>query len=371
MTNEVLLNVSRDYHWRGSGDTHTDYADALGLPNPFHAANWPSITDLGLPAQRTRSAARPILADHQLRADPGQRHQNPRQARIPVRLHTSRYEMIDKSSDSTAGAFAPTHWRLRSTTRPRLPPNPMATPQTGFGLANFELGVLNYNATFRRRWFHFRRQEYSPYFQDNWKVTQRLTLNLGLRYEIRTPLYDKDGTLLGFDFDKHALVTGTDVDKFVKLGMTTPAILTALRSFGGNLISYKDAGLPQKLVYHNWKQFGPRLGFAYRALDGKKAFVVRGGYRMSYYPQKLQDWVGSQSSSVPVGASFSEDGHAIRRFRRTGCRTTGCARFRSTSPASIRPIRSSTSTTRVSWRAASTSACSIRITPTAGSRTGT
>ena len=58
-------------------------------------------------------------------------------------------------------------------------------------------------------------------------------------------------------------------------------------------------------MYRNWKQFGPRLGFAYRALDGKKAFVVRGGYRVSYYPQKLQDWVGSQSGSVPVGASFS------------------------------------------------------------------
>jgi len=46
------------------------------------------------------------------------------------------------------------------------------------------------------------------------------------------------------------------------------------------------------------------LGFAYRAFDGRRAFVVRGGYRVSYYPQKLQDWVGSQSGSVPVGASF-------------------------------------------------------------------
>ena len=78
-----------------------------------------------------------------------------------------------------------------------------------------------------------------------------------------------------------------------------------LRSFGGNLISYQDAGAPQKLVYRNWHEFGPRLGFAYRAFEGKKTFVVRGGYRISYYPQKLQDWVGSQSGSVPVGASFS------------------------------------------------------------------
>jgi hypothetical protein len=122
---------------------------------------------------------------------------------------------------------------------------------------------------------------------------------------MRSPLYDKDGTLLSFDFAKHALVTGTSVDNFIKLGETTPAILSALRNFGGDLISYQDAGVPQKLVNRNWKEFGPRFGFAYRALDGKKAFVVRGGYRMSYYPQKLQDWVGSQSSSIPVGASFS------------------------------------------------------------------
>ena len=86
-------------------------------------------------------------------------------------------------------------------------------------------------------------------------------------------MYDKDGTLLSFDFAKHSLVTGTSVDNFIKLGETTPAILSALRSFGGNLISYQDAGAPQKLVYRNWKQFGPRLGFAYQALDGKKAFV--------------------------------------------------------------------------------------------------
>ena len=41
-------------------------------------------------------------------------------------------------------------------------------------------------------------------------MTRRLTLNLGLRYEMRSPLYDKDGTLLSFDFAKHALVTGTE-----------------------------------------------------------------------------------------------------------------------------------------------------------------
>jgi hypothetical protein len=104
--------------------------------------------------------------------------------------------------------------------------------QTGLGLANFMLGSLNYRADFRRRWFHFRRQEVTPYFQDNWKVTKRMTRQSGVRWEVRTPLYDRDGTLLGFDFNKHALVTGTTPSNFVKLGMSTAPILSALRSFG-------------------------------------------------------------------------------------------------------------------------------------------
>src|SRR5262245_23196756 len=49
MTNELLVSASRDFHRRGSGDFETNYAAALGLPNPFGAANWPNISGSGLP----------------------------------------------------------------------------------------------------------------------------------------------------------------------------------------------------------------------------------------------------------------------------------------------------------------------------------
>jgi len=105
--------------------------------------------------------------------------------------------------------------------------------------------------------------------------------------------------------DKRAYVVGTDVDRFVKLGETLPSILTALRSFGGDIISYKDAGLPQNLVNTNWLNFGPRLGVAYRAFDGAKSFVIRSGFRTSYYTQPISRWYPSQSSSQIVSNSFS------------------------------------------------------------------
>ena len=62
--------------------------------------------------------------------------------------------------------------------------------------------------------------------------------------------------------------------------------------------------MPQNLVYNNWKNFGPRLGFAYRALDGRKAFVIRGGYRISYYTEPISNWFNSQSAAQLVSANF-------------------------------------------------------------------
>jgi hypothetical protein len=58
-------------------------------------------------------------------------------------------------------------------------------------------------------------------------------------------------------------------------------------------------------VDRNWKNFGPRLGFAYRAFDGPKSFVMRGGYRLSYYTQPISRWFnGSQVSPQLVGSTF-------------------------------------------------------------------
>jgi hypothetical protein len=303
LTNEVLFNASRDYQWRGSGDKHTNYSAALGLPNPFQAANWPNFTGMDLGSYPFGTAGLFwLVSNFGIIEDNATKVYGKHELQFGFHF---REELIEKSAASTAGAFdaATLATALYDPSSPVA--SPAALPVTGFGLANFELGALNYNASFQRRWYNMRRSEIDPYIQDNWKVSPRLTLNMGLRWEIRTPLYDRDGTLLSFDFAKHALVTGTSVSNFLKLGETTPAILSGLRSFGGDLISYQDAGAPQRLVYRNWKEFGPRLGFAYRALEGKKSFVVRGGYRISYYPQKLQDWVGSQSGTVPVGASFS------------------------------------------------------------------
>ena len=55
---------------------------------------------------------------------------------------------------------------------------------------------------------------------------------------------------------------------------------------------------PKNFVYNKpGSRFGPRLGFAYRALLGiARPFVMRGGYRISYYTQPISDWFGSRQN---------------------------------------------------------------------------
>ncbi|MCA1624134.1 MAG: TonB-dependent receptor, partial [Acidobacteria bacterium] len=112
-----------------------------------------------------------------------------------------------------------------------------------FGLRNqYELANLTI-AQMRQR-FHF------AYIQDDFKVNQKLTLNLGLRYEFGTPYYEKDNRLSNYD-------------------PTTNSILLA-----------KDGSLYDRaLVDPDYNNFGPRLGFAYNIFDKT---VIRGGYGVGY-----------------------------------------------------------------------------------------
>ena len=59
------------------------------------------------------------------------------------------------------------------------------------------------------------------------------------------------------------------------------------------------------MVNTNWKQFGPRLGFAYRAFDGRKPFVLRGGYRISYYPETTGGIYSAFSSPQILSGTFT------------------------------------------------------------------
>lgn len=113
----------------------------------------------------------------------------------------------------------------------------------------------------------------APWIQDDWKVTRRLTLNLGFRYDIETAPVDQKNRLdIGFDPDVpnavQAQIPPSAISKLPQASNLTGGLLFA--GVGSNRRS------PFPTNYHDIQ---PRFGFAWQALD---RLVVRGGYGLFY-----------------------------------------------------------------------------------------
>jgi carboxypeptidase family protein/TonB-dependent receptor-like protein len=155
---------------------------------------------------------------------------------------------------------------------------------TGNSLADLLLGYPYAAAeTGQKGLFGMRWWEFATYFMDDYRVTPKLTLNLGVRYDIYTPQVEEFNRLANFDFTSGV---------FVQPGVTPGT------SRSGDVVTN----------YHN---FSPRIGFAYTPWDSKT--VVRGGYGMFYDLQATQSdaelaynptgLYGTQSIQLPVGAT--------------------------------------------------------------------
>ena len=131
---------------------------------------------------------------------------------------------------------------------------------------------------------HNRANDFSAFFQDDWKVTPRLTLNLGLRYDYFGPTTEIHGHFVGFDPSK-AVTTPLLIPG---LGSNCPADPSTCGSVvTGGFVQAGNGNLPgfpkgsDGLVNPNYKNFGPRIGFAYLLTD-KGNIVLRGGYGIFY-----------------------------------------------------------------------------------------
>ena len=106
---------------------------------------------------------------------------------------------------------------------------------------------------------------------DDWKVNSRLTLNIGLRYELPEPVHEKYGRLTNFIPGLNKLVIGSE--QLLAPGVTF--------TNANQVETAQQAGLPQSLVNTNYKDFAPRFGLAWRPFGGSRT-VVRGGYGIFY-----------------------------------------------------------------------------------------
>ena len=137
---------------------------------------------------------------------------------------------------------------------------------TGIGVADFLLGHV-WNLTTRVAAPIGKRIKYwSGYVQDDWRVTPRLTLNIGVRYETETPIYEVGGRMNGFcEYCPHPLAGQNGIPE---------------GAIGKVLFPNRD-GTGKYLWNWDKNNFAPRFGFALR-LKEDASMVLRGGYGIFY-----------------------------------------------------------------------------------------
>ena len=150
------------------------------------------------------------------------------------------------------------------------------TASNGNALADLMLGLLS-SSTITQiptrnylRWATF-----GAFVNDDFRITPTLTLNLGLRYEIDPPPHDKYGRLINFVPSLNRIIVASD------RGIANLSQLVQQAGLTGRVGLAKDFGLPAALVFTDYKDFAPRLGFAWRP-GGSQRTVLRGGYGWFY-----------------------------------------------------------------------------------------
>ena len=137
----------------------------------------------------------------------------------------------------------------------------LGAANTGSSLASFLLGEVNAGNVQISDLIQSRASYLAFYGQDDWRVTDRLTLNYGLRWEAELPRYERNGRQNSFDPTAINPVSGT------------PGVVT----FSG------VDETPRRAFKTDLDNFGPRVGFAYR-LNTLSETVLRGGAGVFHGP---------------------------------------------------------------------------------------
>jgi hypothetical protein len=156
---------------------------------------------------------------------------------------------------------------------------------------------------------------YALYVQDSFKVSKKLTLEYGLRWEYHPPFLDQGSDIT--NFDRAVPRTGRVIIPSTQqaLDITAPGFLLSINACPGQpflgipctpFLQAKDAGFPETLRFSQKKDFNPRFGFAYRPFNDTKT-VIRGGfgrYTMTILGAVFYSLTGISSSDV---REFSND----------------------------------------------------------------
>jgi len=315
---ETLVTVARDYRGQLPYTGGEEISSTLGLPNPFGGIGFPripySMSSSTGPGMSYDSSINPTInygriynVDQNFTKVRG-RHELQFGGRF-------RYEQLETINDQQISQGQLDYNNVAPTALydPTSGTAYGPTPFTGHTAANFFLGLGTYQARFNRSWYRPRVHERALYFQDNFKVNSRLTLNLGLRWEYNSPVNERDHTIFGFDEKNKAVILGRSLDDLAAMKNVLPAVVDAYRRLGVKFTTPQEAGLPDSLIHSNYWDLGPRAGFAYRLGSSHRSTVIRGGYSIFAYPESLRLFAGNTQNTLPGQGNVSSNLNAAEQ----------------------------------------------------------
>lgn len=136
-----------------------------------------------------------------------------------------------------------------------------AVPTSANQFADFLLGLAN-SLTLSPTPFNVHENSWNTYlyFQDNWRVADNLTFNLGLRWDLFMRPIQKEGTIANYFMNNNG----------------------GLIASGKFFVHDRPNGWPESLVFNDYRNFGPRLGLAWMPKIGT---VVRAGFGLYFSPE--------------------------------------------------------------------------------------
>ena len=174
---------------------------------------------------------------------------------------------------------------------------PTVGNSTGDAIASALLGQIDNASVSTTNFISSQKVAWAGYVQDDWKVSRKLTVNIGLRYELWSPIGERFGRQANFDLQTMTLYIPKGKQQDLPLPPNFAASFPNVKVSRGEVSNY--------LIGWDKFDFGPRIGLAYQL--GTKT-VLRAGYGVYYGGEENQGGNPNRGEGIP----FNETVNMVR-----------------------------------------------------------
>jgi hypothetical protein len=269
VVNEFRVGATRGYFPFVVRSFGGDWPQKLGLPSIVPPDTFPAINN-GLTGFNTGTAGLRGSLNWQF-LDQVNVVRGAHSMKIGFDLRLLQGHNLQRSAPSGSYSFAA-----------GLTGNPLAQAGTGSAYASFLVGAVSSASVSTHVGESQVTHSLSGYFQDDWKITRRLTLNLGLRYDYQSQAVERNNGATNFD----------------------PSCPLPNGLIGCTVFAGVD-GQPRNWRNEDYSNIGPRVGFAYDVF-GNTRTVLRGAYGMMYPSQMWRENYGNANGFAQTSTSYPQ-----------------------------------------------------------------